>query len=279
MKFAYIDESGDQDQGDVFVMAGLLIDAYRLRKYTAEFDTALTTFLSNHPSAPKELKTKAFINGRGGWNKVLPDDRKQFLSDMCNIALECSKIVGLAISFKAFKESTEKGDYHLPCAGNYWALCGMFVAALIQKKVQNEKNNKGLTVLIFDDNRAHMPKVSDGLYMADSWFDALYQQRGKARGKSQWLPVKSIGRFDHIINTAFAIKSEHSSLIQIADSVSYVYRRWLELGTEKEAYAGEKAYYDKLAAKLDKKRIRIGRTPKAECVDFYQAIKHPQWNL
>ena len=57
MKFAYIDESGDQDQGDVFVMAGLLIDAYRLRKYTAEFDTALTTFLSNHPSAPKELKT------------------------------------------------------------------------------------------------------------------------------------------------------------------------------------------------------------------------------
>ncbi len=279
MKFAYIDESGDQGQGDVFVMAGLLIDAYRLRKYTAEFDTALTTFLSNHPSAPKEMKTKAFINGRGGWNKVSPDDRKQFLSEMCNIALECSKIVGLAISFKAFTESTEKDDYHLPCAGNYWALCGMFVAALIQKKVQNEKNNKGLTVLIFDDNRAHMPKVSDGLYMANSWFDALCQQRGKIRGKSQWLPVKPIGRFDHIINTAFAIKSEHSSLIQIADSVSYVYRRWLELGTEKEAYAGEKAYYDQLAAKLDKKRIRIGLTPKAECVDFYQAIKHPQWNL
>ena len=279
MKFAYIDESGDQDQGDVFVMAGLLIDAYRLRKYTAQFDSELTTFLANHPAAPKELKTKAFINGKGGWNKVPPDDRKHFLSDMCDIAVECSKIVGLAISFDAFKEATEKGGFHLPCAGNYWALCGMFVAALIQKKVQNEKNNKGLTVLIFDDNRAHMPKVSDGLYMADPWFDALYQKRGKLRGKSQWLPVKPKERFDHIINTAFAIKSEHSSLIQIADAVSYVYRRWLELSTEEEAYAGEKGYYDQLAATLDEKRIRLGRTPKAECVNFYQAIKHPQWNL
>jgi Protein of unknown function (DUF3800) len=31
MKFAYVDESGCSDEGDVFVMAGLLIDAYRLR--------------------------------------------------------------------------------------------------------------------------------------------------------------------------------------------------------------------------------------------------------
>jgi hypothetical protein len=28
MKFVYVDEAGDQDQGDVFVMAGVLIDAY-----------------------------------------------------------------------------------------------------------------------------------------------------------------------------------------------------------------------------------------------------------
>lgn len=31
MKFAYVDESGDKGQGDVFVMAGLLIDAYPRR--------------------------------------------------------------------------------------------------------------------------------------------------------------------------------------------------------------------------------------------------------
>ncbi len=31
----YVDESGEQDHNEVFVMAGVLIDAYRLRKHTA----------------------------------------------------------------------------------------------------------------------------------------------------------------------------------------------------------------------------------------------------
>jgi hypothetical protein len=43
MKFAYVDESGDQGQGDVFVMAGPLIDSYLLRKYTATFDEMIAT--------------------------------------------------------------------------------------------------------------------------------------------------------------------------------------------------------------------------------------------
>jgi hypothetical protein len=30
MKFIYIDESGSRDQGDVFVMCGLMVDAYPL---------------------------------------------------------------------------------------------------------------------------------------------------------------------------------------------------------------------------------------------------------
>jgi len=40
------DESGEQDHTDAFVMAGLLVDAYRLRKYTATFDQMITTFLA-----------------------------------------------------------------------------------------------------------------------------------------------------------------------------------------------------------------------------------------
>jgi hypothetical protein len=56
MKFIYVDESGDSTQSDVFVMTGLLVDAYRLRKYTAEFDKMIVDFLAKHPGSPKELK-------------------------------------------------------------------------------------------------------------------------------------------------------------------------------------------------------------------------------
>jgi hypothetical protein len=51
MKFSYVDESGDESQGDVFVMVGVLIDAYRLRKYTAKFDKMIVEFLARHPVA------------------------------------------------------------------------------------------------------------------------------------------------------------------------------------------------------------------------------------
>lgn len=279
MKFAYIDESGSTEEGDVFVMAGLLIDAYRLRKYTSRFDQELAAFLAKHPGAPNELKTKAFINGRGGWNTVSPDDRKQFLSDMCALAADVSSIYGFGMSFERFKAACASGTYTTPCAGNYWALNGMFVSGLIQKKMQGKSNNKGLTVLIFDDNKAHMPKVSDGLYLAEPWFDALYQQTKKVKGKNQWCELKHPQRFDHIINTAFAIKSQHSSLVQVADAVSYVYRRHLELTAQPEAWAGEQGFYAGLVARLDAKRERLGRTPDAECIDFYNAAKHPAWAL
>ena len=59
-----------QRQTDVLVMTGRLIDAYLLRKHTASFDRMLTTFLAKHPGTPKELKTKVFINGSGGWSRL-----------------------------------------------------------------------------------------------------------------------------------------------------------------------------------------------------------------
>lgn len=279
MKFAYIDESGSTEEGDVFVMAGLLIDAYRLRKYTNRFDQELAEFLAKHPGAPNELKTKAFINSRGGWSKVSADHRKQFLTDMCVLAAEVSSIYGFGMSFERFNAACAIGTYTTPCAGNYWALNGMFVSGLIQKKMQGKSNNKGLTVLIFDDNKIDMPKLSDGLYLAEPWFDALYQQTRKVKGGNQWSELKQPQRFDHIINTAFAIKSQHSSLVQVADAVSYVYRRHLELTTQSEAWPGEQAFYAGLVSRLDAKRERLGRTPKAECIDFYNAVKHPSWAL
>jgi hypothetical protein len=279
MKFAYVDESGDKSQSDVFVMAGLLIDAYRLRKYTAEFDALIRDFLDKHPGAPKELKTKQLVNGGGGWSAVDANHRKQFVSEICDLGISCSTIYAIALSFGAFEEALDDVAHAPPFANNYWVAAAMFVAALIQKRVQGQSNNKGLTVLIFDDNKVDMPKVSDRLYTADPWFDSLYQVRKTVRGTRKWIGRKPANRFDHIINSAFAIKSEHSSLVQVADAVSYAYRRHLELHSVAEAWAGEKTYYDGLIAKLEPAREKLGQTPSGACIDFYTQAKHGNWAL
>jgi hypothetical protein len=155
----------------------------------------------------------------------------------------------------------------------------MYLCALIQKKVQKEKNSKGLSVLIFDDNKQDMPKLSDGLYDCNEWYDDLYALPTTSKGNTVW-KVEPSKRFDHIINTAFAIKSEHSSLIQVADIISYIYRRHLELCTSGEKYDGEKQLYEDWVNKLDAKREKIGRTPpRSKTTKFYEDIRHAHWKM
>lgn len=277
MKFAYVDESGDSGQGDVFVMAAILIDGVKLRKYTCEFDKMLRDFLEKHPKAPKELKTKALIQGSNNWSQVNADERKAFISNLIDIAVNCSQIFAFAMSFHAFGNETANDKPDRPFTKSYWIASAMYVTSLIQKKNQKESNNKGQTVLIFDHNDREMPKLSSGLYEPSPWYDPLYQSTVTKKGKQQWVVRKQTDRFDQIINTAFAVRSEHASLVQVADAVSYVYRRHLELKSGNKGWDGESDYFQSLADMLDRKRVRIGRTPEGEAITFYKSVIHPNW--
>jgi hypothetical protein len=68
-------------------------------------------------------------------------------------------------------------------------------------------------------------------------------------------------------------------MAQIADAISYVYRRYLELQSISEAWAGEKDYYAELVSILEPERETHGRAPDEPCVKFYKAAKHPEWKL
>ena len=234
-------------------------------------------FRTKHPAAPKELKTKAFINGSGDWSKVDADERKEFLSKVCGLAADCAKIYAISFSFKDFEKEAPKAPEKL--AKSYWLSAAMYIAALVQQKMQREKKNKGLTVFICDDNKREMQNLSDALYEADAWFDPIYQMGRKKSGEFIWKDLTGDERFSRIINSAFAIKSHQSSLIQVADAVAYIYRRHLELKTEEEEWDGEQKYYDGLIDKIGSNRQRLGRTPGGDCIEFYDAVRHKEWRL
>ncbi|MCV0384471.1 MAG: DUF3800 domain-containing protein [Erythrobacter sp.] len=279
MKFIYVDESGARDQGDVFVMSGLMVDAYKLRKKTADFDAKLEAIFAQHPGTRGDLKTKRFINGVGAWNQVPAQQRKNFLREVCELAVaNGGKIYGIALSYHRFDVALAAGHGH-PFGNSYWIAGAMFVSSLVQKKMQSVANSKGLTVLIMDDNKQEMANLSDGLHKCSEWYDGLYQRRGTKRGKSVWLDRRPKDRFDQIINTAFAIKSDHSSLVQVADALSWVYRRHLELKSQPEAYVGEQAYYQDLVDILEPQREKLGHSPQEPCVAFYQDARHEGWTV
>ncbi|QDP20021.1 DUF3800 domain-containing protein [Sphingomonas xanthus] len=277
MKFAYVDESGDQAQSDIFVMVGFLVDAYRLRRITADFDELLRGFLAQHPNHPVELKTKAVINGNGGWSNVDAQDRKNFLTSVCNLAAQDGKLFVSAISFQRFNANLPEGPH--PTLRSYWHAAGMYVAGLIQKKHQDDPANKGLTVLVMDDNKMEMANLSDAIYAPFPWFDCLYQRRRLKKRKVTWVPRTADNRYDHIVNTAFAIKSTHSSLVQVSDALSYVFRRHLELQTQNEAYQGEAAYYLSLVNVLNPRCEKLGQGPDCDARNFYRAIAPEGWAI
>jgi hypothetical protein len=238
----------------------------------------ILAFLAKHEGTPKELKTKVFINGSGGWSKVDPAERKAFLGEVCDLAVECARVFAVSLSFERFEKAADAG-YKQPFGKSYWLAAAMFIAALVQQKMQKVRKNKGLTVFICDDNKREMQNLSDGLYESHSWFDPIYQKSKLKQGKTVWKDIGNGERFDHIVNSAFAIKSEHSSLVQVADAVSYVFRRHLELKSVEEAWEGEREYFAGLAGKLEPKRERLGRTPGGACIEFYESACHKKWRL
>ena len=134
MKFIYVDETGDSSQTDVFVMAGLLVDAYRLRKYTTEFDKLIVEFLKKHPSGKaRELKTRSFLNGTDKWSKVNADERKKLITDVCDIACKCARIYPIALSLADFETECGNGKHKQPFK-TYWLGSALLIASLVQQK-------------------------------------------------------------------------------------------------------------------------------------------------
>lgn len=280
MKFLYVDESGGMNQGNIFVMCGLMVDAYKLRKKTEDVAKRLKVVYEQHPGERFELKTKKFLDGKGGWNKISNSDRQNLLSGLILDAIDGgSEIYGIGIAFDAFKNTMEC-NFGYPFGNSYWVSSAMFISSLVQKKMQTYTKNKGNTVFVVDDNKCETSNFSDALVECDPWYDGLYQQRRKKGGHLIWIPRKQNDRFDQIINTAFGIKSHNSSLIQVADAISYVYRRNLELCSENEAYDGERNYFKQLVTKMDEHRKTIGNVPEDSLsVEFYRKIRHPEWKL
>lgn len=277
MKFCYVDESGDETQSDVFTMVGFLIDAYRWRRITRDFDALVLGIRAEHPKNPSEIKTKNLLNGSKGWNKVDPDIRKTFVREACDLVVNDGQLYASALSFEKLRAKGLNSRH--PTRGTYWHAASMYLASLIQKNMQKVAGNKGLTVLIMDDNQAGMPALSDAIYAADPWFDGLYQLRSTKRGKSVWIPRTQDNRLEQIVNTAFAIKSDHSSLIQIADVLAYVYRRHLEVLAAGEGWPGEADFISELFDLLETKRKKLGQHPDCDAAAFYKGIVPDGWNI
>jgi hypothetical protein len=238
MKFLYIDESGNNPSDQYLVFFALQIDAYKLKKAMKDARPLLAKVSMAYPDALKELKASSLVNGKRGWGKVDPGVRKRLFIELCGFVNEIgAEALTYVLDHSAYRSAVAAGTSP-SWASTPWLTGATTMALLIQKYNQGAKNNKGLSVVIFDDNRMELPSLSDFLMKSSKDMDECYERQRKSEP------------FDHIIDTAFAIKSEHSRLVQISDACSYALRRRAELGPggQAEAWPGEQAFIEEATA-------------------------------
>ncbi|MCB2225352.1 MAG: DUF3800 domain-containing protein [Desulfarculaceae bacterium] len=233
MKFAYFDESG---KGDLLVMAGVIVDAYRMH-ITKEI---WNDFLSNVSKALgkeiTEFHTKDFYSGNGPWRQVSGDKRSDVMDSIVKWWLRRKhSLVVSAVDLNLF--STHQARHGLLSP---WQAVALHCVLALQRNHQTIKSNKGHTVLIFDHQVREADKFCDLLNSPPNWTDSYYGLVGDGTQLNQ------------IIDVPYFADSERALLIQIADLAAYLIRRHIELedGIEPEKYQDESVKVSKWVNQL-----------------------------
>jgi hypothetical protein len=142
-----------------------------------------------------------------------------------------------------------------------WRTAALHLILTLQKSHQRVLNNKGNTVVIFDREEREECRISKTIWNPPGWTDDYYQRTSSQR------------QLDQIVDTSFFADSEHVLLIQIADLVAYILRRYAEItdNFRSAAYTDEpqrlKEWVEKIKAlclPCSTRYPKTGRDPSAQ---------------
>ena len=276
------DESGSRPDSDAMVVCGLMVDALRFFETADEFNNKISTSQELAGKKGPSFKTSEFIGGgNSSRNYKNFQKRKKLVRAMCNsIVTNNIDIFCIGISFENVKSQLKKENYKHE--NNITrTLGGIFICKLIQDRIRRPKNELGRTFVVFDNHGANS-HVNRMLKNGHNWTDGIRQVLETRNNKEPSESIENIVQYDQIIDrTVYGIKSKLSPHVQMADMVSYIYRRNLNLVNSAELWRGERAFIRQLINILEPKRCKledISHSVDMEFVEFYEKIKHPEWD-
>jgi hypothetical protein len=240
MYVCYVDESGhcgkkyNADQ-PVEVLCGVLTDVSKLFKTQREHSEILQ-ILNEREIPLEELKANEAYRGRKSWADVPPEVRDRVFELVLQWAHERScKYVVCPIDSKKFFDQKKTGCDVSKSLCHPYETGAMNIVLAIERLHKSKKNNKGKTLIIFDEQNNHDKNILTILEDDLSFTDPYTGYKEKPRAKNQ------VQRLNQIIDVPHFSKSHLSVMIQIADWVAFVVNKYLLLTCygEKEKYDGE----------------------------------------
>lgn len=271
MKVCYVDDSGNPVQDRIFVMVGIVADATRLNKTSREcarlFEDVRILVTQEGKQSPQELKGSRILYGKDAWKHVDAGKRKKVFSDLSSwLSDRKHDVVISAIDTNNVSGAAEHSKISGETSKHLWIAAGLNIALQLQAKHQGEKSNKGNTFLFIDDNCQKLPELCKLLWAAPKCLDGYYPKKPKDE------------HLDQIIDTAFAVRSHHCSLVQAADLLAFIVRRHFELlnGVNAPEWKEEPEFVREclksIAPRIFKNSGAMKSTNKSPSASWYRAI-------
>ncbi|MFX0203930.1 MAG: DUF3800 domain-containing protein [Candidatus Hodarchaeota archaeon] len=252
MYLSYADESGysggkfDRHQ-PVQTMVAILPNAYNFHRSDSEFKEVFNIINAQIPIS--EIKGEQIYRGRGAWENIKAESRDHVIEFYLHwIESRKHKLIVTAIdngSYFGIKKEDPQNPIiqKLQCP---YLFATIHIALVVQKLHRTQRKNKGKTLLIFDEQDQFSDKVTELIFNPPEFIDDFVDFNQK----------KEKVRLNQIVDTAFFVKSHHSSMAQVVDIIAYLMRLYLELshyGLE-ESYQGEskklKGWIDQVKSKF-----------------------------
>lgn len=266
MKTCYVDESGNNTQDPCLIMVGVVVDAARLNRTREEFAEVFDIVQGLFHDNLKELKGAKMIFGRDRWRKIDPVIRKRIGQFFCNWLTTRKHYLAVS-AIDRFRFTSSNGcTCTVDVDNNPWLAASLHIALQLQKHHQAVKGNKGHTFLFIDENKKEADRLTELLFSPPSWTDQYYD-----RGKKQT-------QLDQLIDSAFAVRSHHAGLVQVADLFAFMLRRYVELNDYDidEQWDGERqlinGYAKVLAPRMLPLSTRWPKMPQCDCTRWYNEL-------
>lgn len=160
MYSCYIDESGHNGrkfnpEQPVEVLCGVLTDMTKLFKTQKEF-LEIVKGITGLDLSVNELKASNVYRGRKQWGTVEPAIRYKLIESILLWAEErkCKYLISPIDTFKFF-QLKESGEPFTQLFKYPYEAGAINVLLALQKHQDSKKNNKGKTLVVFDEQRDH----------------------------------------------------------------------------------------------------------------------------
>jgi hypothetical protein len=250
-------------------MVGIFPNLYNFHKSDAEFKKVFSIINKEIPIS--ELKANEIYRGRKSWKRIDPKLRDKVIEYYFSwVTKRNHKFIITAIDNNKFfkRKKADKNNTFFKVFPYPWLLSAFHIALVIQKCNRAKSSNKGKTILIFDEEDPFEGNLCDLIFNPPDFIDEFVKFNKK----------KEKERLNQLIDSAYFVKSHHSSMAQVVDILAYFYRLYLELyfyGST-ESYDGEKKKIEKWISKVKHKFLPYKSVyPKGNSpfLDFINSMK------